>query len=191
MLLERENMADLLLTENQISGYIDKAVSWLVRKHHKLGDRPFLFIPVMDGALPFFMEILKRLEKYDISYDYAATFVSTYDGIYKGRLSTYKAIQGHWQNYTCVVVDDIYDSGESFNIIRDSILQDGNGIDEVYGCFLIRRNSKFNDLFSADEDNSACYAAYPLTSDKWLFGFGMDLNYKFRGNRRIFSVNKH
>lgn len=166
--------ADLICPEQQVLGALDRMAAQITALLEK--ENP-LVLPVMGGAVVFTGHLLPRL-RFPLEFDYL--HVSRYNGKTRGAEVEWKVqprtdIRGR----TVLVLDDILDEGNTLAAIRERLLAEGAG--------------KFYSAVFADK---AIGRAKPIAADfvgvevpdRYVFGFGMDVNEYWRNLPAIYAL---
>ena len=131
-----------------------------------------VFIGVLNGCFPFMSSLLKFIE-----CDYSFYFIklSSYAGVKSGKINFELSIkkQDVFSN-NIIIVEDIIDTGKSINYIKE-YLNAFDAKDIKIVSLLVKDSSiKLSDWFGFKID------------DKFVIGYGMDLNDKFRNLKDIY-----
>lgn len=175
----------LIKNQDELNEYYESIVFYIRNK--MLGSKkPILFVPVLDGGLYLFYQVVKTMEKDwpEKKFDYQTVAVKSYkqDGE-QSKIEMTKPFVGDWKNHFVVILDDVYDSGKTSEFVIDHLL-DGHGIHPNNLCFISLVNkhhqkSRFR-LHGID-----VYASFSAQKDRWLVGCGMDSNLLRRWDKRI------
>jgi len=166
--------ADLVCSEQEVGRAIERVAAEVTAK---LADANPLVLSVMGGAVVFTGRLLPLLP-FPLELDYL--HVTRYDGKTRGSEVRWKAgprtdIRGR----TLLVVDDILDEGDTLAAVRDRLLAEGAA-------------AFFSAVF-ADKDIGR---PKPIRADfvgvrvpdRYVFGFGMDINEYWRNLPAIYAV---
>ena len=144
----------------------------------------YCFVVVLKGAAQFFFEFYKHLNL-DINY----TFVKCRSYLNQTQESTIDIDilfnTAEVKGKQLIIVDDIYDSGRTLNKLTKIILNEYTPMREIWYLFLLKRSkNKKNLSIFGKVDN-----LFTVTSDRWLIGYGMDTNNRFRFLKNIYFAN--
>jgi hypoxanthine phosphoribosyltransferase len=166
--------ADLVCSEQEVGRAIERVAAEVTAR---LADANPLVLSVMGGAMVFTGRLLPLLP-FPLQLDYL--HVTRYDGKTRGSEVRWKAgprtdIRGR----TLLVVDDILDEGNTLAAVRDRLLAEGAA-------------AFFSAVF-ADKDIGR---PKPIRADfvgvcvpdRYVFGFGMDINEYWRNLPAIYAV---
>jgi len=166
--------AELVCSEEQVDRAVERVAAEITAR---LADANPLVLSVMGGAVVFTGRLLPLLH-FPLELDYL--HVTRYDGKTRGSEVRWKAgprtdIRGR----TLLVVDDILDEGDTLAAVRDRLLAEGAA-------------AFFSAVF-ADKDIGR---PKPIRADfvgvrvpdRYVFGFGMDINEYWRNLPAIYAV---
>ncbi|MGH8693265.1 MAG: hypoxanthine-guanine phosphoribosyltransferase [Burkholderiales bacterium] len=166
--------ADLVCSEQEVGRAVERVAAEVTVM---LADANPLVLSVMGGAVVFTGRLLPLLH-FPLELDYL--HVTRYDGRTRGSEVKWKAgprtdIRGR----TLLVVDDILDEGDTLAAVRERLLADGAA-------------AFFSAVF-ADKDIGR---AKPIRADfvgvrvpdRYVFGFGMDINEYWRNLPAIYAL---
>jgi hypoxanthine phosphoribosyltransferase len=166
--------ADLICPEQEVHGALVRMAADITAKLSK--DNP-LVLPVMGGAVVFTGHLLPML-RFPLEFDYL--HVSRYNGSTRGAEVQWKVgprtdIRGR----TLLVLDDILDEGNTLAAIRDRLLAEGAGkfYSAVFADKAIGRRKPIAADFVGVE-----------VPDRYVFGFGMDVNEYWRNLPAIYAL---
>ncbi|HYM86908.1 MAG TPA: hypoxanthine-guanine phosphoribosyltransferase, partial [Pseudoxanthomonas sp.] len=165
---------DLVCSEQEVGRAVERVAAEVTAR---LADANPLVLSVMGGAVVFTGRLLPLLH-FPLELDYL--HVTRYDGRIRGSEVRWKAgprtdIRGR----TLLVVDDILDEGDTLAAVRERLLADGAA-------------AFFSAVF-ADKDTGR---AKPIRADfvgvrvpdRYVFGFGMDVNEYWRNLPAIYAM---
>ena len=148
-----------------------------------------LFVPVLNGALPFAMDLFKKVN-FPVQLD--TVKVSSYNGgTESGELKMDKEIGKDVKGRTVLIVEDIVDTGKTIDFLRDYFLE--KGASAVYICTLLfkmdvyRENHPDIDWDGYSPLISHFLCGYVIPND-FVVGYGMDYDEKGRNLNDIFAV---
>jgi hypoxanthine phosphoribosyltransferase len=121
-----------------------------------------VFVCVMKGGFMFFSDLLKHI-KYPIEVDFVKC--SSYDGQEQKSIEMHYDIEANIKDKTVFLVDDILDSGNTMNELKDHYMNLGakqvKTVSAVY-----KENLDFPDHFFIYNQ--------PANVNPWYIGYGMD-----------------
>jgi hypoxanthine phosphoribosyltransferase len=166
--------AELICPEAMVLGALERMAGEIAAV---LAQENPLVLPVMGGAVVFTGHLLPLL-RFPLEFDYL--HVSRYNGTTRGAEVQWKVgprtdIRGR----TLLVLDDILDEGNTLAAIRDRLLAEGAG--------------KFYSAVFADKRIGR---AKPIAADfvgievpdRYVFGFGMDINEYWRNLPAVYAL---
>lgn len=155
-------MAELIFPQSQIKA----AVHDVALKIRDSGFRPDLMLVVMNGGLRFGSDLSERLHFYYINPE-----ISFITGI--GETPAF--IEGR----QVLLVDDIFDTGKTMTQLRQELSRRDASI--VRTAALIYRERV--------EEPQPDFFGLRLSSMHWLYGYGLDLEGRERGNPNIYGIS--
>jgi hypoxanthine phosphoribosyltransferase len=166
--------ADLVCSEQEVGRAVERVAAEVAER---LADANPLVLSIMGGAVVFTGRLLPLLY-FPLELDYL--HVTRYDGKTRGSQVRWKAgprtdIRGR----TLLVVDDILDEGETLAAVREKLLAGGAAA-----------------FFSAVFADTDIGRAKPIRADfvgvrvpdRYVFGFGMDVNEYWRNLPAIYAL---
>tara|TARA_Y100001970_G_scaffold178064_1_gene216914 strand:+ start:111 stop:587 length:477 start_codon:yes stop_codon:yes gene_type:complete len=156
-----------------------KNISNLITKKYK--NKNPIIICVLNGAFIFFADLVRNL-----NFDFEIDFIklSSYGGRMKssGTVRMIKDISADISNRDVIIVEDIIDTGLTINYLRNRMIDaEVNSIAFATCLLKERKNYKFD--FKID------YIGFNIP-DRFVIGYGLDLNQKFRGLDSIYTLKK-
>jgi hypoxanthine phosphoribosyltransferase len=140
-------------------------------------------LPVLNGGIPFSVEVSKHLSKTFPNLEMASVWISRYSMV-KTNESTMN-IQYHvdldkFDHF--LILDDILDTGETLNILINDLQVKGK---EVYTAVLYDKikSRTQNGLEKAD------FTCFEINTHLWLLGWGMDIHGIGRGLRNTYLID--
>jgi hypoxanthine phosphoribosyltransferase len=167
--------ADLICSETQVRSALDRMA---VQITDRLAAENPLVLPVMGGAVVFTGHLLPML-RFPLEFDYL--HVTRYNGTTRGaavewRIGPHTDIRGR----TVLVLDDILDEGNTLAAIRDRLLAEGAG--RFYSAVFADKKT------GRDKPIRADFVGVEVP-DRYVFGFGMDVNEYWRNLPAIYALN--
>ena len=121
-----------------------------------------VFVCVMKGGFMFFSDLIKKI-KYPIEVDFVKC--SSYDGQSQKKLEMHYDIETNVKDKTIFLVDDILDSGNTMNELKDHYMKLGAKQVETVSA-VYKENLDFPDHFFIYKQ--------PTNVNPWYIGYGMD-----------------
>ncbi|MBT8118393.1 MAG: hypoxanthine-guanine phosphoribosyltransferase [Gammaproteobacteria bacterium] len=159
---------------------ISHAIERLAEKLNKqLIDETPVALCVMQGGLIFSGHLIPRLQcMLDIDYIHATRYGNTTSG---GQLSWKSYPDTALQGRTVLILDDILDEGHTLQSIHSYCEE--QGASKVISAVLVRKNHE------RCVDNELTDNVALDVEDKYVFGFGMDYDGKYRQLDSIYALN--
>ena len=121
-----------------------------------------VFICVMKGGFMFFSDLLKHI-KYPIEVDFVKC--SSYDGQSQKVLEVHYDIETNVKDKTVFLIDDILDSGQTMNALKEHYeILGAKQVETVSAVY--KENLDFPDHFFIYQQ--------PTNVNPWYIGYGMD-----------------
>lgn len=179
----RVQLAKKLLAASEVlvsQAQIDQAISRLAEQiSADLAEKNPLLLCVMMGALPFTGALMSKL-RFPLDVDYL--HASRYGENTVGTTLAWRAFpQQPVQGRVVLVVDDILDEGVTLAAVRDRLLQMGAAEVKIV-AFAEKQNNKQKPV-------KADYLGVSLP-DRFVFGFGMDVQGAWRNLPEIYAVRE-
>ena len=135
-------------------------------------------VPIMTGSILFATKLLTELEKYRPgAYKIFPLTAKTYGNSMESQGTTifgYGLISDSLDNGSpTIIVDDLMDTGETLQKVIENIYQTVSK--DVYSVVLLDKLGRRNNIIQPD------FSCFELYDDKWVVGYGMDYQGKFRG----------
>lgn len=135
-------------------------------------------VPIMTGSILFATKLLTELEKYRPGvYKIFPLTAKTYGNSMESQGTTifgYGLISDSLDNGSpTIIVDDLMDTGETLKKVIENIYQTVSK--DVYSVVLLDKLGRRNNIIQPD------FSCFELYDDKWVVGYGMDYQGKFRG----------
>lgn len=132
-------------------------------------DKCPVFIGLLKGCVPFFAELIKRIEV-DCSIDFMV--VSSYDGTESsGDVKVVMDLASSIQGKDVILVEDIVDTGKTLDYVRNMMYS--KGATSVKIATLLDKKERRVVEIDADYVGFAC-------PNEFVIGFGLDFNQKYR-----------
>jgi hypoxanthine phosphoribosyltransferase len=169
----KEN-ATLLHDEDTILQALNRLKQQLEHDYHNKNP---IFLVVMNGGLIFAGNLLAKLN-FPLQIDYC--HATRYRGEFSGSEVQWKVKnQLDLSNRHVVIVDDILDEGHTLNaIIQDCISQQAISVKTLVLIEKLHNRKAVNNM-----QPDYCQLTTP---DKYIFGYGMDINHYWRNTNAIY-----
>lgn len=168
--------AEMIHSETRVQAALDEVAG---RIRERLTDSNPLVLCVMTGGVIFAGQLLPKLDfPLDFDYLHATRYgPETQGGKISWRMAPWTSVKGR----TVLVVDDILDEGVTLAAVKESLMR--LGAEEVLlAVFTDKENGK-NKPISAD------FVALPVP-DRFVFGFGMDVDGAWRNLPAIYAMKE-
>lgn len=171
-------MEKLILSEDEIIRICDRLGKEIDAKLDESNNGIPVFVGVMNGALPFYYELIKHI-KHKIQLD--TIKVSSYDGTgTTGKVIIQKHPDHNLEGRDVVLVEDIIDTGITMHYMQEYI-KECYKPKNLYTCILIKRknnNMKFDEL--------ADFTGLTTDEQRYIVGFGFDYYGLLRNERYVY-----
>ncbi|TBR44998.1 hypoxanthine-guanine phosphoribosyltransferase [Marinomonas agarivorans] len=166
--------ADCLVSEAQLNTALDKMAAAITED---LADKVPLVVCVMNGGLIPAAALLSRLTfPMELDYIHATRYGMETEG---QELEWISYPQISVQNRHILIIDDIFDQGNTLQAIQEWFLQ--QEAEKVYSATVV------NKLHNRKVDMRPDYIGIDV-EDRFLFGYGMDYKGFFRNLQGIYAV---
>ena len=148
----------ILFSQKEIEEFSKKVAATLDKEYKGRGSE-LVLVPLLQGAIPFYSEIIKNLET-NCLVD--SVGLKSYNGKVQGEFNVYKDFSIDLTRKHVWLIDDIADSGRTLEYLMEKVLQ--RGAATVNTCTLLTRRN-------CPMDVDLCGK---VVDDEWCVGFGMD-----------------
>jgi len=149
-----------------------RIASLAINLNSKYSKQKVLFICVLNGALPFFEDLLKLL---NFNFDVDHIKISSYKGVNRHKINFEKSISiNTFEKYSkVIIIEDIIDSGNTVKYLQSFFTKIQ---DKVLIFTLLVKENKINlcDWYGFKIEN------------KYVIGYGLDINNLFRDLKHIY-----
>ena len=167
----------LIFDNAQITRALEKLAD---RLNPQLVDETPVVLCVMQGGLIFSGQLIPRLQcMLEIDYIHATRYGNTTTG---GQLTWKSYPDTTLKDRTVLILDDILDEGHTLQSIQQYCEE--QGASKIISAVLVRKNHK-RCVDSELTDNVALDV-----EDKYVFGFGMDYDGKYRQLDSIYALDE-
>ncbi len=146
-----------------------KELAEMIKKDY--GHKVFCSV-VLTGAMVFFTNLMKELKKINVEVIYDPIKVSSYSGTEStGKVNLELDMKQDIKNKRVLIVEDIIDTGLTLKYLKEYMLRKGAA--EVKICSLLDKKARRKEPIEAD------YVGFEIP-DKFIVGYGVDYNERFR-----------
>ena len=171
---------EIVLSREEIDEIITKVADELNAMYENKNTIPVL-IGVLKGALPFMMDLIKKL-KFDLVIDFIQ--VTSYSGTSStGVIHLKKDITTDIKSRDVIIVEDIIDTGLTLNYLKQYIQLNYSPRDIKIVCFVDKKPLRKVDL-------KADVVGITMNQAKFLVGYGFDYNEIGRNIGYVFVPSK-
>jgi hypoxanthine phosphoribosyltransferase len=166
----------LVLEEYKIDRQV-RALAHELSKKFENRPQPPVMICVLNGAYMFFTELSKDMGC-DVEVDFVR--VKSYDGQdNSGGVQLVKDIETDIAGRDIVIIDDISDTGATFQYLGDMFYERGPKSITTVALIIKPKTKHLPD-----------YHVFELPNDCWAVGYGLDDNGLKRNYRNIYDINE-
>ncbi len=159
-------MDKLILSSDEISRICDRLAGEIDTTLDQSDNGVPIFVGVMNGALPFFYELVKHV-KHVMELD--TIKVSSYNGTETtGEVQVMKEPDHNLEGRDVILVEDIIDTGVTMHFLKEFIRRKYKPRN-LYICILIKRNN-----ISCKYDELADFIGLTTDEQRYIVGFGFD-----------------
>ena len=139
-------------------------------------------VPIMTGAISFGAKLLNYLEsftpgKWVVNPVLASAYSDDFDPSEPEIVTSRNFEKRMEMGLPTIILDDLIDTGVTLIKLKNKILKLTNGPVEI--AVLVDKK------FRRQIDLDANYSCFTLMDDKWLVGYGMDYDQRYRALRHI------
>lgn len=169
---------DVLIDEQTIYKRIDELASQIENDY---GDEELICICILKGSFPFVWELSKRIHKNNIIFEFME--ISTYGDAFEtsGKIDVKKDISCDICGKNILIVEDIVDTGTTLNYLAQ-YLKAKNPKNFKIATLLSKPSRRLVDV-------PVDYVGFTI-DDKFVLGFGLDFEQKYRNLPYIAYVKK-
>ena len=147
-----------------------KELSILLNKYYK-DNNDLILLGILDGCL-MFLKDLKKFLKINFTLEYLN--ISSYDGKKRGKISYAYKKKISFKNKDILIVDDIIDSGNTNLFIKKIINEDKPKSIKTLSLLVKKESKHLSEWYGFEIKN------------KYVIGYGMDINNLFRDLNDIY-----
>lgn len=159
---------DVLIDEQTIYKRIDE-LACKIENDYK--NEELICICILKGSFPFIWELAKRIHKNNITFEFME--VSSYGNAFEtsGKINIKKDISCDISGKNILIVEDIVDTGTTMKYLKSYL--ETKSPKSVKIATLLNKPSKRIENINID------YIGFTI-DDKFVFGFGLDLEQNYR-----------
>lgn len=159
-------MEKLILSEDEIIRICDRLGKEIDAKLDESNNGIPILVAVMNGALPFYYELIKHIH-HKIQLD--TIKVSSYSGTgTTGKVTVSKGPDHNWEGRDVILVEDIIDTGITMHYMKEYIKEKFKP-KNLSVCILIKRNN-----IDMKYDEVADFTGLTTDEQRYIVGFGFD-----------------
>lgn len=163
-----KDVKKILISEEKIKQK-SKELGKEITEYYKNHEKPPVLVALLKGSVPFLAELIKHIEL-DIEYDFMD--VSSYEGTESKRdIRIIKDLDRSIKNLDILLVEDIVDTGHTFNEIKKLLLNKG-----AKDCKVV---SLLDKPSRREVDVEADFVGFVIPNE-FVIGFGLDFDEKYR-----------
>ena len=169
---------NVLIDEQSVYKRIDELASQIENDY---GTEEIICIGILKGSFPFVWELSKRIKKDNITFEFME--ISSYGNALhtSGKINVKKDISCDIAGKNVLIIEDIIDSGTTLNYLKEYLYEKSP------------KNLKIATLLSKPSrrivDVPVDYIGFTI-EDKFVVGFGLDFEQKYRNLPYIAYVKK-
>ena len=161
-----DNNINVLINEARLNKRIEEIAEQIENEYK---GEEIVFIGVLRGAVPFMWELAKRI-KNNITFEFIE--VSSYEGTEStGKIKINKDITNSIKDKNIIIVEDIIDTGRTLTFLKEYIKEKGAKTIKI-ATLLSKPTRRIMDL-------DVNYIGFKI-EDKFVVGFGLDYNQRYR-----------
>ena len=137
-------------------------------------------ITVLEGAVPFSNDLISALKDYGVEIVNESIKLSSYKGTKSlGKIVMENDLDMDVKGKDILIIEDILDTGTSLNFLKQHLIQKGAKNIKIVALLNKKERRKFN----IDAD----FSGFDIP-DKFVVGYGMDYNQKYRSLNYIGEI---
>ena len=159
---------DVLIDEQTIYKRIDEIANQIEKDY---GEEEIICICILKGSFPFVWELGKRLHKNNVTFEFME--ISSYGNAFEtsGKINIKKDISCDISGKNILIIEDIIDSGTTLSYLKE-YLNAKNPKTLKIATLLSKPSRRLVDV-------PVDYIGFSI-EDKFVLGFGLDLEQKYR-----------
>jgi len=170
---------EILITENELNNKICELGQKIT---HDYRDKNLLLVGILKGSIMFFTDLSRKINIYDnCNLDFIQ--VSSYIGMVRSnKINILKDLSTEdITNFDVLIIEDILESGYTLEFVKNMI--NSKNPKSLKTCVLLDKPELHKINIQAD------YVGFEIP-DKFVIGYGMDYNEKYRNLPFIGVLNK-
>ncbi len=163
-----KDIQKILLTEEQIRDRIQELGQELSREY---ADKDPIFVGVLKGVVIFYADMVRRIT---VPCQFDFMWISSYSGTNStGKMQLKKDISADIKGRHVVILEDIYDTGNSLNFTYNHLLSKEPASIKI--CTLLDKPERRNPEVTLKPD----YVGFTIPNE-FVVGYGLDYNEHYR-----------
>ena len=163
-----KDIQKILLTEEQIRDRIQELGQELSREY---ADKDPIFVGVLKGVVVFYADMVRRIT---VPCQFDFMWISSYSGTNStGKMQLKKDISADIKGRHVVILEDIYDTGNSLNFTYNHLLSKEPASIKI--CTLLDKPERRNPEVTLKPD----YVGFTIPNE-FVVGYGLDYNEHYR-----------
>lgn len=169
---------DVLIDEQTIYKRLDEIAEQIEKDYE---NEEIIFVGILRGAFPFLWELSKRIQKNKITFEFMQ--ISSYGNSFEssGNIEVKKDVSCDISNKNVLIIEDIIDSGNTLDFLI-KYLSEKNPKSLKIATLLSKPSRRIVDV-------PVDYIGFSI-EDKFVLGFGLDLEQRYRNLPYIAYVKK-
>ena len=163
----RENIKEILLTEEQIQNKVKELAALLSEEY---ADKKPIFVGVLKGVVVFFGDMIKRI---DVPCQIDFMWISSYQGTESKEMIVKRDISTDIKGRHVVILEDIFDTGNSLEFTYNHLLNKEPASLKI--CTLLDKPERRNPSVHVKPD----YVGFTIPNE-FVVGYGLDYDEYYR-----------
>jgi len=163
-----KNIEKVLLSEAQIQAKVEELASLLTKEY---ADKDPIFVGVLKGVVIFFADMVRKMN-FPCEIDFMC--ISSYGGTNStGNVVVKKDLSADIKGRHVVILEDIYDTGNSLSFVRDYLLRKEPASLKI--CTLLDKPERRKPGVTLKPE----YVGFTIPNE-FVVGYGLDFNEHYR-----------
>ncbi len=163
-----KNIQKVLLSEAQIQAKVEELAGYLTEEY---ADKNPVFIGVLKGVVIFFADMVRKMN-FPCEIDFMC--ISSYGGTNTtGNVVVKKDVSADLKGRHVVILEDIYDTGNSLTFVRDYLLSKEPASLKI--CTLLDKPERRKPGITLKPE----YVGFTIPNE-FVVGYGLDFNEQYR-----------
>ena len=163
-----KNIQKVLLSEAQIQAKVEELAGYLTEEY---ADKNPVFIGVLKGVVIFFADMVRKMN-FPCEIDFMC--ISSYGGTNTtGNVMVKKDVSADLKGRHVVILEDIYDTGNSLTFVRDYLLSKEPASLKI--CTLLDKPERRKPGITLKPE----YVGFTIPNE-FVVGYGLDFNEQYR-----------